>query len=239
MKLKLFLLLIITQLFSVNAQTKWTLGAVFRPEIGYRSLFGKDNIGRSDLIIGLRDDTETPRWCYTAGVSAQYQLKPRLNIESGILISDKGFQTKNIPVTTLENPDPVINFSTMRFVYHHYYLDIPITAHYQIKLNETYQLQIGAGICNSFNTDVYQTSYFTNESGVTTRQKSTDKDRFVYQKYLLSSVLSARIERPINEKISISLEVRGQFSHSNTFLNSYIREHFWTSGIGIGAWWRL
>ncbi|MFM6984802.1 MAG: outer membrane beta-barrel protein, partial [Chitinophagaceae bacterium] len=188
---------------------------------------------------GLRNDMEIPRWCYSAGFSAQYQLKPKLKIESGLLISDKGFQTRNIPVTTLENPDPVINFNTMRFIYHHYYLDIPIIVLYQFRLNDTYKIHAGAGICNSFNTDVYQTSFFTNASGITTRQKSTDKDRYNYQKYLLSSVLSGKIERSINEQISVSLEVRGQFSHSSTFKNSGVREHFWTTGLGFGVWYKM
>ncbi|MFM6983935.1 MAG: hypothetical protein ACKOXF_07370, partial [Chitinophagaceae bacterium] len=66
MKLKLILLWVSVNLISLNAQSKWTLGAVIRPEIGYRSLFAKDNIGRGDLIIGLRNDMEIPRWCYSA-----------------------------------------------------------------------------------------------------------------------------------------------------------------------------
>lgn len=239
MKLKLVLLLISANLFTVNAQSKWTLGAVIRPEIGYRTLFNKDNIGRGDILIGSRNDIETPRWCYTAGLTAQYQLKPKLKIESGILISDKGFQTKNIPVTTLENPDPAINFNTMRFVYHHYYIDIPITAHYQFRLNDKYNLQTGLGLCNSFNTDVYQTSYFTNEAGVTTRQKSTDKDRYNYQSYLLSGVISARVERVINEHLCASIEVRGQYASSTTIKSNNIGEHLWTAGLGFGVWYKM
>lgn len=239
MKLKLVLLLICTNFILVKAQSKWTLGAVIRPEIGYRTLFTKDNIGRGDILIGSRNDIETPRWCYTVGLTAQYQLKPKVKIESGILISDKGFQTNNIPVTTLENPDPGINFSTMQFVYHHYYIDIPITAHYQFRLNDKYNLQTGLGICNSFNTDVYQTSYFTNEAGVTTRQKSTDKDRYNYQSYLLSGVMSARVERVINEHLSASIEIRGQYASSTTVKSNNIGEHLWTAGLGFGVWYKL
>ena len=239
MKLKLVLLLISANLFSVNAQIKWTLGAVIRPEIGHRTLIANGNNGTGELIVGLRNEIETPRWCYTAGFSAQYQLKSKLKIESGILISDKGFQTKNIPVTTLENPDPAINFNTMQFVYHHYYIDIPITAHYQFRLNDKYNLQTGLGICNSFKTDVYQTSYFTNEAGVKTRQKSTDKDLYNYQSYLLSGVMSARVERVINEHLSASIEIRGQYASSTTIKSNNISEHLWTAGLGFGVWYKL
>lgn len=239
MKLKLVLLLICTNFILVKAQSKWTLGAVFRPENGNRHLVQKSDYINAPNIIRMRNDIETGRLCYTFGIAAKYPLGKKSFIESGLYMSDKGYQTVEIPVTTLENPDPAINFNTMQFVYHHYYIDIPITAHYQFKLNDKYNLQTGLGICNSFNTDVYQTSYFTNEAGVTTRQKSTDKDRYNYQSYLLSGVISARVERAINERLSASVEVRGQYASSTTIKSNNIGEHLWTAGLGFGVWYKM
>lgn len=238
MKLRLLLLVTFTSL-TLQAQSEWTVGAIFRPDVGNRHLVLKNESGTVPNIIGMRNDNETSRLCYTAGIGTRYDLSKNLFLESGIYISDKGYQTIAIPVVTLTNPDPAINSSTMQFVYHHYYIDIPITAHYQFQLNDKNHLQIGAGICNSLKTDVYQTSYFTDAFGVTTRKKSTDKDRYNYQTYLLSSVFSARIERHITEQLSVSLDLRGQYANSTTVKSNNIGEHLWTAGLGIGAWWKL
>jgi len=238
MKLRLLLLLTFTSL-TLQAQSKWTLGAILRPDVGNRHLVLKSESSTAPIVIRMRNDNETSRLCYTAGIGTRYDFPKNLFLESGIYISDKGYQTIAIPVVTLTNPDPAINFSTMQFVYHHYYIDIPITAHYQFQLNQKYYLQIGAGICNSLKTDVYQTSYFTDAFGATTRQKSTDKDRYNYQTYLLSSVFSARLERQITEQLSVSLDLRGQYANSTTVKSDNIGEHLWTAGLGIGAWWKM
>ncbi len=236
MKLRLLFLLTITSI-SLNAQHKWFVGLTFRPDVGSRKLVSEGQ--NADLIISMRNDIETPRLCFSAGLAVKHHLKPHLTLESGLYISDKGYQTMEIPVTTIQNPDPSINSDKMRFVYHQYYLDIPLIAHYRNSFKDAWFYNAGAGICNSFFTDQYVNNIMTLKNGSLERYKTSDKDRVNYEKYIISGVITAGIGRHINDKISLGIEARGQYNLSPSYSGQTINEHFWNIGLNISAWWRL
>ena len=74
--------------FSQTTETasteKLLIGLTFSPDYCYRTLTG------FALVVNNRNETEIPKYGFTAGLAMTYKLKNRLLFETGLQFSDKG-----------------------------------------------------------------------------------------------------------------------------------------------------
>lgn len=99
-KLIFFLATILTlSVYGQEREKKWQIGINFSPDYCYRMLKNNNGGTMADFVIATREELETPRWGYTAGLNFGYNFSKHFAIETGIQLSSKGEATDVHKVT--------------------------------------------------------------------------------------------------------------------------------------------
>ena len=115
MKQLTFLLLLLTSclLFGQGKESstpdlkRVLIGFNVSPNICYRTLKVNDGSSSSAGIVMSRNENETVKLGYSAGLNMCFNLKRYFGIEAGIQYSDKGFRSKMVILNPLQ-PDPFV-----------------------------------------------------------------------------------------------------------------------------------
>jgi hypothetical protein len=107
------------------------IGTNFSPDYCYRTLTTNGNLNNQS-IKEWRDSIEIPKLGFTAGFTLFFPLNNRFSIETGVLFSKKGEQTKELDLTFLNSPGGTIQPLSLSYNYHYHYLDIPLKLNYYI-----------------------------------------------------------------------------------------------------------
>ena len=70
------------------------IGINFSPDFCFRTLKNNDGSSSSDQVIDQRNEGETVKSGYTAGLNVCFSIKKFLGLETGIQYSNKGYQTQ-------------------------------------------------------------------------------------------------------------------------------------------------
>jgi len=100
--------------------SKHTLGISFSPDYCFRKLVSSST---EEWIKEGIDTLEVPKMGFTAGLNYQYCLNSKIEIATGILLSNSGEKTKK----QFTSKPSVFNYTN-----HYYYLDIPVVIKYNI-----------------------------------------------------------------------------------------------------------
>jgi len=131
------ILFIFFSIILIGQQTDSTLieniriGTTFSPDYCYRTLTTNGNLNNQS-IKEWRDSIEIPKLGFTAGFTLFFPLNNRFSIETGVLFSKKGEQTKELDLTFLNSPGGTIQPLSLSYNYHYHYLDIPLKLNYYI-----------------------------------------------------------------------------------------------------------
>ena len=128
-----------------SEQEKLSIGLFFSPDYAFRSLEADSD---TSFTLNLRNDTEIPKFGFTAGVRMNYHVTERLIFETGFLLSEKGEKTKFQTLTT-QVPEPDLP-DEFRIVYRYYYLDIPWKVNYTFPIGRTIIFLSGGVSTNIF-----------------------------------------------------------------------------------------
>jgi hypothetical protein len=71
--------------------SKLLVGISISPDYCFRTLENNDGSSTSAMIIDLRNNKEQFKIGYTAGLNICYNISNRWSIESGVLLSSKGY----------------------------------------------------------------------------------------------------------------------------------------------------
>jgi opacity protein-like surface antigen len=224
----LFTLLPIALLSNANDSThtrKIIIGINFSPDYNYRKLKADE---ASQSIATYRDTIEIAKNGYTTGLSLNYRLHKKTAIEVGLLFSDKGEKTKKYLLDNSPNGKlPIYN----TFVYHYYYLDIPIRANFYFTKGKL-QLYATAGVsANIFltkqTTSILEYSYKSSEKTKSYDTKDISK---------LNFALLAGIGVNYLFKKNIAFKIEPLYRRSiNAISPSPIKEYFYSFGINFGV----
>ena len=119
------------------------IGIVFSPDYCYRFL---NYSASNNWVEDLRNDEEEPTFGYTTGLGFKMDLTDRWVIETGLLYSIKGEQTRDTNlVWVVPNANLPVKSKTQ---YHFKYIDIPLKAQYYFG-NRRVKFFLSAGV--SFN----------------------------------------------------------------------------------------
>lgn len=204
MKLKLVTLLTFTlinaQSQAQNGQLK--VGLVFSPDYCTRKIVNTAADPSLNPAIDALDRIDDFKFGFTTGLTFEYPIHKHYSLGSGVLFSDKGFQTKEIPLTTSDHPDG-IGFG--HSVYHFQYIDIPLMVYRHMRLNDKNRFNAGIGLGNSFNLGNYEKFYVRNGDSYTqiTRNSGTGANM---KHYFPSLLVSVGFEHQINDIFSYKIE---------------------------------
>lgn len=236
MKLKL-MLLICSVIFTDHVYSqiggKWSFGVYFSPDFCYRTLRNHDGSEGASIAISKRNDFEIPKLGYSTGFIVQRRLNDLFSIESGIGFNDKGFRTKSLPVTSLDDPDGV-NIS-LTSSYHYLFLNVPLKGNYHIKMNDKWKFSVGLGIEYNAYIDNYIKSDYYYIEGYTTRSRFNDK-RYIYNytDFHLMATGNIGFEYIVNK--TVSLRAEPTFRRAlNSFVDEAVHAYLWNVGISVGC----
>ncbi|PKP33115.1 MAG: hypothetical protein CVT99_01295 [Bacteroidetes bacterium HGW-Bacteroidetes-16] len=218
------------QTSDVISPGKIALGLNFSPDYSYRWLVAKPSFG---WMKEIRDSTELPRLGFTTGLSLFYQLTERITLESGLQFADKGVKsTIYNDYIAVNEDDPAIPPDGARFVYHDYYLELPIKINY-IVLSGKIQLFVAGGI--SLN---YFLFHRTTTIIVGTNKKSSGSGFDGNARFSVALLTSAGIDYNILKRTNLRLEPIFRGSLISNY-EAPLKQYQYSLGINLGLYYKL
>lgn len=212
---------------------KLQFGVNFSPDICYRTLVNSDGSQSSEMIKTFRDTIEAPKFGFTAGLNANYQIKKNWSIEAGIHYSNKGFQTQkkylifvdpNQPV-----PDPQYH---VKFVDNFHCIDIPLKLNYT-RGNQKLRFIGSIGLISNILVQ-HKQNMFIYYSGRTDKQDSPNQ--FDYNTFNISPTVSAGVDYQIKQGGSLRIEPSFRYNMLN-FIEAPLSGRLYSIGLNLGYYW--
>lgn len=210
-----------------SSTKKLYLGVSFSPDIAYRKT--SSNYYFSE---------EVPKIGYTTGLNVRLTITKKFSLESGLLLSNKGYKNNFSGLTFGDMIDPRRGFiyptqsntpSEVEYTYNYYYLDIPLKAVFTFGQRK-FHFFTAAGITSNILIKATETSKITYQNG------NSDKDSqvapFNYNRFNLSPTASIGISRNTDKRI---LKIEPYFSYGILkIIDAPSTAYLWNYGINIG-----
>lgn len=227
-----FLILLPTLLVAQeNSPTasKLAIGFTFSPDYSYRSL----SVGQSSIWMGSFLDYDVPKFGYTTGFNLAYNASERIKLETGLLLANKGMKTKDI---LLDFGLGVQEFSSVRYKYNFYYLDVPFKVNYYLSEGKT-RFYLTAGLSANVSIAYKVTSIITENNGETRKSKDLGFNTFG-NRFQLAALGGLGIEHDLNDKLYFKLEPIYRRALTS-FTPPPIRYYFYSIGLNTGIFLKL
>lgn len=201
----------------------------------------------SDRVIDRRNKRETPKLGMTAGVSFGYRFTKAISIETGVLYSNKGYQTKKDELSFGQMIDPRYGFTTysttnggatlthIRFVYSYHYIGIPIKANFSVGGNK-WKFVSSIGVVTEFLTKSTNTAVFYRSDG--SKERNTEVLNDDYKLINLSPTVSAGVEYVLNPNMSLRAEPIFRFGVLQ-IIDTPVTGYLYSAGLQVGYYFKL
>lgn len=239
--MKIVLVLIASIPFIVSAQeTKKSeasknisLGFSFSPDYSYRTLHNNDGTSSSNFIINIRDGYETGKFGYTTGLSLDFECSKRIGFQTGLLYSNKGYQTTKQDMY-YPSPDPSVPVQ-IKTVYNFHYLDVPFKVNFVTGKNKV-KFIAGAGITVNFPLEENEKNILNYSNGDIKKEKHSST--YDYEKLNISSLVSLGVEYKLKENIFLRAEPTFRYGLLK-IIDLPVTEYLWNVGLDIGVYYKL
>ncbi len=226
------LLLLSTQVQAQRGrESKWSAGIVFSPDYAYRLLKSEsDDNGWKEAF----DELEKPKVGYTTGISILYMLHRKLEIESGLLYSNKGSKINLSNFTSFDKIDLLIP-QEITTINNYRYLVVPLKINW-VFLKKKARLFLSAGMSADFFLDEFtvQEVIFPDKTE-TDRNNQEDMD---FNAVILSLSGGAGLDYPLNKHLFIRInpEVRHGII---PIADATGKRYNWSVGLNTGLYFRM
>lgn len=219
---------------------KLLIGVTVSPDICFRTLKNTDGSSTSDWIIDLRNDSESPKFSYSSGLSLCYHLTSHWAFETGLQYSNKGFKYVNSNPTfvdpygypdTTEGPAP----TRITFIDNFNYLDIPLRTIFSIG-NKKVRFISSIGITTNILISPTITSIIKYDDEHTDHQ--TQKAGHVYKSINLSPTASIGIDWQLFDNFNVCIEPTFRYGLLK-IINTSITAYLWSGGVNFTCYYRL
>ena len=211
--------------------SKISIGPLFSPDFSYRHLSGD---AQYQYQIANSNNYDIAKISYSGGFSLMYKLINRIDIVTGLLYSDKGEKTKELPVSYL-SVSPSGRAVSSFVNYHMEYMDIPIRVNYYLR-NKRLKIFASLGVVADvlLTERIAETLQYTD--GHTTT--SSTKNRNGFHPVDLSLAAGMGFKYEVTEHMSLLLAPL--YTRFITPLdNGPIKSYLYTVGLNIGVYFRL
>ena len=253
-KILFFLVFVSGSLFAQNDEAKvapsynkMMIGVSFSPDYAYRTLSSDGTSVFSNYIIESRNKRETAKLGYTFGLNFNYNFSRKFGLITGVLYSNKGYQTESIGNLTfgdqihsrrgfviLDPNDPAIP-NSFKSVYNHYYLDVPLKAIYRMgKGKIRFISSVGIITHILMKSTVKTISEYQNGE----KEKSTRVAYDNYKKINLSPTISLGVEKQFNNQSLIRVEPTFNYGLLD-IIDTPVRAKLWNVGLNVSYYLRL
>jgi len=237
MKICVLTILFITSLLSYSQDSTITnskklyLGLTVSPDYSYRN--ASNNYYFTE---------ETAKLGYTIGISSRLNITKKVSIESGLLLSNKGYKNNFSGLTFGDITDPRNGFGTapqnlpseIEFIYNYYYIDIPLKAVFTFGQRKIHFFA-AAGITPNILIKATEKNITTYQNGDT--DNDTQDAPFNYKKFNLSPIISIGVSRNTDKSI---LKIEPYYSYGLfKIIDAPSTAYLWSYGINVGYYIRI
>jgi hypothetical protein len=212
-----------------SAKTKkMQIGLSYSSDYCYRKL-KSDNASNK----WMEDDSlNVPKLGYSVGLNFMYSINKKVSLEAGVLFSDKGTKTKKYYFGNPGYGDlPANNI----FIFHYYYMDVPVKANYYI-LTGKFKLFVTGGISTNIALTQRATSIMEYGNRTTATTKSTIDPGF--SRFNFAALAGCGIFYPITNRVN--LKVEPVFKHSiNSITTISVKNYLYSYGLNLGVYYNL
>jgi hypothetical protein len=209
---------------------KFAVGFVFSPNHCFRTL---SSDASSEWISDSREDMEIPKLGFTTGASLIFKPTPRIALETGLLLSDKGEKTKKLTYNTIDPESPLPIAATHN--YHYVYLDIPAKVNYYILTGKA-KLFVSAGASTNIFLKHTRTSTLEYNNGKEKKEFVSDNSGF--NKVNFAAVAGLGMEYDITDKLRLRAEPI--YRHSlGSIIDTPIKSYLYSAGVNFGIYSKL
>lgn len=211
-----------------SKEKKMEIGVSFSPDYCFRKLKPDAD---SKWIADSRDTLEIPKFGFSVGANFIFKINKKLALETGVLFSDRGEQTKKYSLENVPSGQKPIMYS---YNFHDYYIDIPIKVNYYF-LSGKLKFYVTAGISAGFFINQKTTSItsFGNSDS-----KTTSKVDPGFSKVNLAALAGCGIKYPMNNKTNLKIEPL--YMRSITpIINAPVKVYLYSAGLNIGIYYNL
>ena len=237
-----FLIILFFIFHSLSAQDKisktdqplFFFGLHFSPDYSYRHLINTDGQSVTQTVIRARDRIEKARIGFTTGVSFGWNILSRIQIESGLFYSAKGYKTNKellVYFPPVSPGDP----TAVKHVYRKKFLDIPFRVVYLWSGKRLQMASSGGMVFNLFLNQVLLTySYY--ESGEV--KKTINRLQDDIRKINLSVQLGMGLRYQLNDRLTLMAEPVLRYGLLNS-ADTPVAEKLWTAGLNTGLYFSI
>jgi hypothetical protein len=202
--------------------SRWQIGANFSPDFAYRTTeksFGYNEIGK---------------FGFTTGLNVVYNFSNLFGLETGILFSDKGYQTKETTVLMIDYTRDFSGYATSRGISSYRYIDIPLKANFtfgkhKLRYVGTVGLTANILINGKF---TYYSDVFGNGVRIT-------RDKY-FSKFNVSPMIGFGIDYQFAKNFNLKIVPTFRYGVIKIWNESYsVPYYLWNAGIDIGIYYGI
>lgn len=232
-----------------DKQSRFSIGANFSPDLGYRTLVNNNGAPIYEVIIDMRDESEVPLAGYTGGAVIEFACAGRFALESGIQFSNKRYGSGKNRSYFGDQIDPRYGFiyaipfhvdtaglENIRYAYSQYYLDVPLRAVCFWGSAKKFRFIASAGITANIFIKATTTAVMKYDDGDTERIRY-DQD-YNFNPICLSLTASAGIDYTLNEKFRLRAEPVFRYGISK-IVDEPVSGYLWNVGLNITCYYKL
>ncbi len=222
------------EIISKKEQQPFFVGLHFSPDYSYRRLVNNDGQSVSQTIIRSRDRMEKARLGFTTGVSFGWNISSRLQIESGLFYSAKGYKTHKqllVYIPPVSPGDPV----AVKHVYRKQFLDIPLRVVY-LWGGKKLQMAPSGGMVINLLLNQGQVTYNYYGSGEVKRDNTKLQDDI--REVNLSVQLGMGLRYRLNGRLKLMAEPVLRYGLLNS-ADTPVAEKLWTGGLNTGLYFSI
>ncbi len=208
------------------------IGISLSPDICFRTLKIHDEDAAGDLPIKLRNDMETAKIGYTAGLNIRYNINDFFGLETGLHYSNKGYKTKmtDVIIWQPEQSDP----NKMGFIFNFHYIDLPVKATFTFGTNP---LRFFTSLGLTANIFLIETEteilVYSDRTDKTTRRTNYD-----YNKVNISPTIGIGIDYKLNSSMNLRLEPTFRYG-AMKIIDTPLTTYLYSGGIVISYYFNL
>lgn len=223
---------------------KLLIGVTASPDICYRTLETTDGSSTSDWIMDSRNDRESPKFSYSAGLSLCYNLTRHWAIETGLQYSNKGFKYVNSDLTFGDQTDPMYGFiytqegptpTKVTFIDNFNYLDIPLRTIFSVGKRKVRFIS-SVGITTNILINATNTSIIEYENDDTDRK--TQEQGYDYKAINFAPIASIGIDWQLYDKFNLRVEPTFRYGLLK-IIDAPITAYLWSGGLNLTCYYAL
>jgi hypothetical protein len=215
--------------------SKWSFGVNVSPDLAFRRLDLAQHNAMLESMIDFRNETEMPRFGYSASIMAGYAINARWGFEAGVGYALRGWE---LDVSKLTFGDQIderrgFTYSTGELLrnigWRFHYLDVPVRGTFTLGSGRLRSIS-SVGISLNLLIIATHSSSLNNDLRIT--------ELNAYNTVNLSPTISTGVAYRLNDRMELRMEPTFRYGLLE-LREAPITEYLWSAGVNFGWFVRL